>query len=95
MDKVGIDNKYISQANQLEAVFFDIVNKGKPTQHRVKRIGKFLTEFNQRHGDIWKAHEAELIANGFMEAPIPPEPVRDLEAEIDELKAKIAQLEKK
>jgi len=35
--------------------------------------------------------EAELIAEGYIK---PPEPVRDAFAEIDELKAKIAVLEK-
>ena len=93
MAKKEIDQKYLAQANQLEAKFFRIVNKGKPDQHRVERAGKSVAKFNLKHGKIWHNHEAELIAEGFMEAPIPPEPVRDLAAEIDELKAKVAQLE--
>jgi len=88
-----IDQKYLNQANQLETEFFDIVNEGFPSQHRVLKTGKSIDAFNQRHGDIWKAHEAELIAEGLMEAPTPPEPVRDLAQEIDELKQKIEKLE--
>ena len=95
MTKEQIDQKYLDQAKQLEAEFFDIVDEGLPSQHRVLKAGKTEAEFNQRHGDIWKAHEAELIAKGFME-PIPePQPARDLASEIDDLKVRIETLEKK
>ena len=95
MKRKEIDKKYLSQANNLEVEFFDIVEKGLPNQHRVLKTGKIEAEFNQRHGDIWKAHEAELITSGFMAAPSPPEPVRDLAAELDDLKARIEKMEKK
>ena len=49
-------------------------------------------DFDLQHGQIWIDLEAALIAGGFKETPIPP---RDLEAEIDVLKVKIAKLEKK
>ncbi len=89
MNREEIDQKYIDQANQLETEFFRIVNKGKPTQHRVLRKGKSIDEFNQRHGEIWRNHEAELIAEGFMETPVEPEPIRNPLAEIDDIKAKL------
>lgn len=95
MTKEQIDQKYINQANQLEAEFFDIVDEGLPSQHRVLKAGKSEDEFNQRHGEVWRSHEAELIAEGFMEAPTPPEPVRDPLSEIDKLKARVEKLEKK
>lgn len=95
MTKEQIDQKYLDQANQLEAEFFDIVDEGLPSQHRMLKADKTIEDFNLQHGDIWKAHEAELIAEGFIEAPIPPEPGRDLAAEIDEVKARVEELEKK
>jgi len=49
-------------------------------------------EFDLQHGKIWNDMEAELIAEGYRQ---PPEPVRDLATEIDELKVKIEILEKK
>lgn len=90
MSKEEIDQKYLGQASQLETEFFDVVNEGLPSQHRVLKDGKSIDEFNQRHGEIWLNHEAELIAEGFMEAPLPPEPTRNLAMEIEEIKAKIA-----
>ena len=42
--------------------------------------------FDAQHGQVWVDMEAELIAEGYRK---PPEPVRDLEKEIDELKAKV------
>ena len=99
MEKMDIDQKYIDQANQLEAEYFDIVyetdNEEKVVgQHRELKEGKSIDEFNQRHADIWRGHEAELIAEGFMKSPVPPEPKRDLAAEIDDIKSRLAQLEK-
>jgi len=76
MTKAQIDQKYIDQANQLEAEFFNIVDEGLPNQHRVLKAGKTIEDFNLQHGDIWKAHEAELIAEGFMEPSLEPEPPR-------------------
>lgn len=93
MLKEDIDSKYINHAQQLEAEFFDIADEGRPSQHRLLKKGKIIEEFDLRHGKIWQNHEAELLAEGFMEAPTPPEPIRDLEAEMDELKARVTKLE--
>lgn len=95
MIKEEVTQKYLDQANALEAEFFDIVDERKPEQHRVLKNGKSLEEFNQRHGEIWRACEAELIAEGFMEAPVKPELVRDLSAELDELKGRMVKMEEK
>lgn len=92
MNKEDIDKKALTQHSILEAEYFDIQPDGKG-QRRILKAGKTEAEFNQRHGDIWKAHEAKLIAGDFIEMPKPPEPVRDLAAEIDDLKAKIKTLE--
>lgn len=89
MTREEIDQKYLDQASQLEVEFFDIADEGLPSQHRVLKAGKSIEEFNQTHGGIWCNHEAELIAEGFMEAPTPSEPPRDLFAEIDEIKARM------
>ena len=91
MTKDEIDTKYLDQANQLEAEFFDIVLDGVG-QRRVLKEGKSIEEFNLKHGEIWRNHEAELIAGGYLTLPKPP---RNLEAEIDVLKTEIEKLEKK
>ena len=46
-------------------------------------------DFDYYHGQNWADMEAELIAEGYL---TPPEPVRDLAAEIDGLKAEIEKL---
>lgn len=74
MTKEEIDAKYLAQANALEAEFFDIVDQGLPSQHRVLKAGKTIEDFTLQHGQIWKNHEAELIANGYMEPPPEPTP---------------------
>jgi len=71
--KKNIDKEFLIQHDDLESEFFDIVNKGKPSQHRVLKLGKTIEEFNQRHGEIWRNHETDLIAEGFMKPPPPPE----------------------
>ncbi len=48
------------------------------------------SEFDIQHGKIWSDMEAELIAEGFL---IPPEPPRDLLAEIDDLKTRLEKLD--
>jgi len=93
--KEDIDRKYIRQAEELEADFFDIVDEGRPNQHRVLKTGKSIDEFNQRHGEIWKAHEAELISEGLLEPRAEPQLARDLSAEIDSLKTDIQAIKKK
>lgn len=71
------------------AIFFGIVDKGLPSQHRELKPGKSETEFNQRHSRIWKNHEAELIQKGYRK-PEPERPLgRDLAAEFDDLKIKL------
>ena len=87
--RTDIDNKYLNLARILEEEFFDIVPDGVG-QKRVLREGKSIDEFNVRHGEIWKNHETELIAEGLIQLSPAPEPKRDLAAEIDEIKAKIA-----
>ena len=68
--KEEIDQKYIEQANTLEAEFFDIIlelKDGKVIgQHRELKPDKSLDEFNTLHGEIWHNHELELIENGFI-----------------------------
>ena len=46
-------------------------------------------EFDYYHGQNWEGMKTELITEGYIKIPKPP---RDLEAEIDELKAEIAKL---
>ncbi len=80
MTKEAIDQKYLELHSQLGLEFFDIVDEDLPTQHRVLKAGKSIGKFNLAHGELWRNHEAELIAGGFMEAPPPPlEPVPPFE----------------
>ena len=95
MTKLEIDQKYTDLHNAIEVDYFNVVNEGKPNQHLKLKVGKTKIDFNTEHADNWRNHETELIKNGFMEAPVEPEPVRDLEQEIDELKATVGILEKK
>ena len=94
-DRKEIDQRHLDQANALEAEFFDIIGEGLPSQLRVLKEGKSIDEFNQKHGNVWRNHEAELIAGGFMEAPVEPEPIRDLAQEIDALKEEVEKLKAK
>ena len=43
-------------------------------------------DFDYYHGQNWNDRETDLMAGGYIK---PPEPVRDLETKIDELKARI------
>lgn len=103
MAKIDIDNEYIGQANALETEYFKIVSEYEGEGHKRKRIGqhrelragKVLNEFEVLHSLIWTNHEVELIAKGFMEARVAPEPARNLASELDELKARIKALEGK
>ena len=96
MTKQEIDQKYLDQVKALEGLFFDIADEGKPEQRRVLKRGKSLGEFNAQHGQIWKDHHAELLAEGFITPdPSPPPPARDLAKELDELKGRIATVETK
>ncbi len=48
-------------------------------------------DFDYYHGEVWDGLESDLIAGGYVTVPEPP---RDLEAEIDELRAEIEKLKK-
>lgn len=74
MTKEEIDQKHINQASSLEAEFFDIIDEGLPNQHRILKDGKLQEDFDIQHGQIWRNHEQELIANGYLEPPPEPEP---------------------
>lgn len=95
MERESIDQRYLNQVVALENEFFEVIDKGKPSQHRVLRSGKSIEEFDQRHGKIWQDHEAELIAEGLIQPSPPPLPSRDFAAEIDDLKTRMEKLEKK
>ena len=61
--------------------------------YKQEPIGQLSKEdFDDSHGQIWTSMDAELIEGGYK---TPFEPPRDLIAEIDELKEKIKELEKK
>ena len=49
-------------------------------------------DFDYLHGQNWDNMEAELIDKGYLSVPEPP---RDYDAELDELRAKVKVLEKK
>ena len=49
-------------------------------------------QFDVQHGKVWTGMETELIAGGYLTIPEPP---RDLEAELDNLKERLGKLEKK
>ena len=49
-------------------------------------------DFDYLHGQNWTDMETELITEGYVKIPEPP---RDLEKEIDELKARIDKLKRK
>ena len=48
-------------------------------------------DFDYYHGEIWDNLEGDRIAGGYRTVPEPP---RDLEAEIDELRAEITEMKK-
>lgn len=96
--KDNIDSAFLSMVDDLETEYFDIVDEVtgegiKVGQHRELRKDKTLEAFNATHGQIWKEWKAALIGNGLAEPDPEPEPVRNLQAEIDELKNKISELE--
>jgi N-methylhydantoinase B/oxoprolinase/acetone carboxylase alpha subunit len=71
-----IDLKYIGLHDQLEAEFFDFSESGRSMKAR-----KTLEEFNLRHGELWRGHEAELVASGLMEPRQPPQLLPDWKAQ--------------
>ena len=72
-----IEAKYKELHDMLSATYYDFHNLSKRA-------------FDSQHGLIWRNMEAELIGEGYKQ---PPEPIRDLIAEVDELKDKVELLE--
>lgn len=77
--KQQIDQKYLKQHTDLEIRYYK--NREIPKE-----------EFDRLHGELWENHRNELIGAGLL---TPPAPQRDLEAEMDDLKARIKKLEGK
>lgn len=67
-----------------QAIHDDITNQ----YYKLKIIDK--ATFDQLHSQCWQDLDNELILAGFKEAP---QPSRDIVAELDELKARLAALE--
>lgn len=74
-----IDQKYKAQHDELSACYYQ--------RHEIPK-----EEFDRLHGELWDNHERELLDAGLIE---PPQPERDLAAEIDELRATLAILEQR
>jgi len=91
--KESIDAIALTAHTALEAEYFDVVPDGAG-QHRVLKEGKTIDNFNAAHAIIWREHENALIASGYLEPPVEPEPSRDLAAELDALKARVDSIEK-
>lgn len=89
MTREEIDQKYIKQAGDLEGEFFNITDEGLKSQHRVLKEGKDLSEFNQKHREIWHNHEAVLITANYMKPRIASPTGRNIAQELDELKDKL------
>lgn len=71
MTKAEIDAQYQQLVLKLEQEYFDF---DPDAQKRILKAGKLLDEFNQKHGQLWKEHEAELIAAGYLQPmPVPPD----------------------
>lgn len=67
-----------------QAIHDDITNQ----YYQLKKIDKVT--FDQLHSQCWQDLDKELILSGFKEAP---QPSRDIVAELDELKTRLAALE--
>ena len=78
MSKDEIVTKYKELHDLLTESFYNFHNLSK-------------NEFDLQHGQIWVDMENELIAKGYLK---PPESTRNLEIEIDELKARLKKLER-
>lgn len=74
-----IKEKYQKQHDDLTAEFYTRKRSTGVTPEE-------QTEFDQNHAKVWDDMHAELLAGGFIQ---PAKPVRDLEAEIDAIKAQI------
>ena len=69
-----INQFYLEQHNQLETSFFDIIDPGLPSQHRVLKDSLSLDDFNAEHSLIWRNWRQALINNGFLTPEPEPEP---------------------
>ena len=85
MTKEEIKTKYKTIHDEMTAEFYPLKRAGL-VDDELQAI------FVASHEQNWADMKAELIAEGYL---IPPEPVRDLAAEIDELKAEIKELKDK
>ena len=87
--------KYEKQYADLDAEFFETINVGTPKRERRRKTDKLTTDANTHIAEITQNYEVELATNGFEELSSPEKPPRDLLAEIDGLKARLAKLETK
>jgi len=71
--EIELKGNYLRQHTDLEILYYDFGAMDKET-------------FDSQHGQLWNNLDADMIAAGFKEPPVPP---RDLAKEIDELKAKV------
>ena len=83
-----ITDKYNQLMAELHNEFYETINKV-----RQLKPDKDVDELNQRFHQLEQDSIDELATIGIVEQE--PEPVRDLAAEIDELKAKVEALETK
>ncbi len=86
-----VTQKYNHLFRDLHDEFFETINLGTPRQERRLRLDKSAEDFNQRYAELNSSYKTELVVAGFVEKP--PEPARDLAAEIDEIKARLGTLE--
>ena len=78
MTREDIDQRHKSMHDELSDRYYQ--------QHEISK-----DEFDRLHGELWDSHQRELVAAGLAK-PITPD--RDLEAELDELKDRVALLER-
>ncbi len=88
-----IYQKYRQLSENLSNEFFETINKGTPEQERRLRLDKSPERFNQLYTELTQRHQEELAANGYIEPE--PEPPRDLATEVDDLQARVKELEKR
>jgi len=77
LTKAGLKKKYQKLHSDLEARYYK--------KHELTK-----EEFDQLHGELWNNYDTEMLASGYKQ---PPVLARNLESELDTLKARIASLE--
>lgn len=85
-----VTKKYNELYRLLHDEFFETINVGTPQQERRLKLTQSSDGFNQRYAELSSNHKTELARAGFVEKL--PEPIRDLAAEIDEIKARLSKL---